>query len=169
MAEYCKACYGRMAYCRACKTYHCDCSWNDRHQHKAVLSHGRNGPYMASSSKTGLGMLVASAASSLGTTKKSARGIIGRVVSCLEGVLADNIGTDGFSVKLGKFGKLTVRHRPPSVRRIPLTGEKRLTCGRRKVRFTALGRLRSIEKVPLPASPTIASTGGPQDEADVQR
>ena len=128
----------------------------------AVLSHGRNGPQMAISSKTGLGMLVGRVAESLGTTKKSARGIVGRVISCLEGILADNIGTDGFSVKLGKFGKLTVRHRPASVRRIPLTGEKRLTCGRRKVRFTALGRLRSIERVPLPANPTIASTGGPQ-------
>ena len=29
-SRFCPACYGLKVYCRKHKTFHCDCSWNDR-------------------------------------------------------------------------------------------------------------------------------------------
>jgi nucleoid DNA-binding protein len=47
--------------------------------------------------------------------------------------------------KLSKLGKLTVRHRAPTLHRIPLTGETKLVASTRNVKFMALGRLRKTK------------------------
>jgi len=45
------------------------------------------------------------------STKKEAEVIVIAVVSCLECALLNNLGTDGFTLKLGSFGKFSVRHK----------------------------------------------------------
>ena len=80
-------------------------------------------------------------------TKKEAEIVAGAVVSALEETLIENLGQDGYSIKLGKFGKFSIRHRPGTYRRIPLTGETRMTSTKRKVKFVAIGRLRQLERV----------------------
>ena len=50
-----------------------------------------------------------------------------------------------FTLKLGSFGKFSVRHKPGILRKIPFTGETILTKDRRKVRFVSLGSLRQCE------------------------
>lgn len=99
------------------------------------------------SSRLGFGLLVDRVSKTLGVSKKAASETIGKVLFCLEGTIADNIESDGFAIKLNKFGKLTIRHRPAGLRKIPLTGETKYTGRRRKVRFVTLGRLRKMEKV----------------------
>ncbi len=79
-------------------------------------------------------------------TKKEAEIIVETVVAALEATLLDNLGTDGFSLKLGSFGKFSVRHKAGILRRIPFTGETILTKDRRVVRFVSLGTLRKHEK-----------------------
>jgi len=81
------------------------------------------------------------------STKREAEAVIGSVVAALEETLAENLDRDGFSVKLGRFGKLTVHHKPGVFRKIPFTGESKMTKEKRKVRFVVLGRLRQLEKV----------------------
>ena len=80
-------------------------------------------------------------------TKKQAEQIVDVVVDSLEATLLNNLGTDGFTLKLNSFGKFSVRHKPGILRRIPFTGETILTKDRRKVRFVSLGALRQFEKV----------------------
>ena len=80
-------------------------------------------------------------------TKKQAEQIVDVVIGSLESTLLNNLGTNGFTLKLGSFGKFSVRHRPGILRRIPFTGETILTRDRRKVRFVSLGMLRQSEKV----------------------
>lgn len=80
-------------------------------------------------------------------TKKEAEMMVETVVSALEATLLDNLGTDGFTLKLGSFGKFSVRHKPGTLRKIPFTGETILTKDRRKVRFVSLGLLRQRERV----------------------
>ena len=60
-------------------------------------------------------------------TKKEAEMIVNAVVAALEATLLNNLGTDGFTLKLGSFGKFSVRHTPGHQRRIPFTGETILT------------------------------------------
>ena len=79
-------------------------------------------------------------------TNREAGQAIETVVNCLEQTLAEKIGVDGFSIKLGKFGKFTVHHKPAKERRIPFIGKVRMTGGRRKVKFIPLGKLRRLEK-----------------------
>src|SRR5271154_5056744 len=81
-------------------------------------------------------------------TKKEAEHIVDAVIGSLEITLLNNLGDDGFTLKLGSFGKFSVRHTPGILRRIPFTGETILTKDRRKVRFVSLGSLRQLEKVP---------------------
>ena len=81
-------------------------------------------------------------------TKKEAAMIVNAVVSALEATLLNNLGSDGFYLKLGSFGKFSVRHKAGILRRIPFTGETILTRDRRKVGFVSLGSLRQNEKVP---------------------
>jgi nucleoid DNA-binding protein len=80
-------------------------------------------------------------------TKKEAEMVVDTVVAALEATLLNNLGTDGFTLKLGSFGKFSVRHRPGIFRKIPFTGEMLMTKARRKVRFVALGSLRQRERV----------------------
>ena len=80
-------------------------------------------------------------------TKKEAARVVNAVVSALEATLLNNLGTDGFYLKLGSFGKFSVRHKAGILRRIPFTGETVLTKDRRKVTFVSLGSLRQNEKV----------------------
>jgi len=78
-------------------------------------------------------------------TKKEAEHVVTTVIAGLESTLLNNLGTDGFTLKLNGFGKFYVRHKPGILRRIPFTGETILTKARRKVRFISLGRLRRCE------------------------
>jgi nucleoid DNA-binding protein len=80
-------------------------------------------------------------------TKKQAEMIVDTVIAALEATLLNNLGTDGFTLKLGSFGKFSVRHKPGILRKIPFTGETILTKDRRKVRFISLGALRQRERV----------------------
>lgn len=80
-------------------------------------------------------------------TKKEAEMVVETVVSALEATLLNNLQTNGFTLKLGSFGKFSVRHKPGILRKIPFTGETILTKDRRKVRFISLGRLRECEQV----------------------
>jgi nucleoid DNA-binding protein len=58
-----------------------------------------------------------------------------------------NLGTDGFALKLGSFGKFSIRHKAGILRRIPFTVEAIMTKDRRTVRFVSLGSLRQRERV----------------------
>ena len=80
-------------------------------------------------------------------TKKQAEQIVDVVIESLEATLLNNLGANGFTLKLGSFGKFSVRHQPGILRRIPFTGATILTKDRRKVRFVSLGSLRQCEKV----------------------
>ena len=80
-------------------------------------------------------------------TKKEAEMVVETVVAALEATLLNNLGTDGFTLKLGSFGKFSVRHKAGILRRIPFTGETILTKDRRTVRFVSLGSLRRREQV----------------------
>jgi nucleoid DNA-binding protein len=80
-------------------------------------------------------------------TKKEAELIVETVVAAVEATLLNNLETNGFTLKLGSFGKFSVRHKAGILRRIPFTGETILTKDRRMVRFVSLGSLRQHEKV----------------------
>lgn len=91
--------------------------------------------------------LIAKVKAALGVGTKEAERGAGAVVGALEETLIEHIGENGFSIKLGKFGKFSIHHRPSTYRKIPLTGETRMTKTKRKVKFVAIGRLRQLEKV----------------------
>lgn len=80
-------------------------------------------------------------------TKKEAEKVIDTVIRSLEETLLNNLGTDKFSLKLNSFGKFTVRHKPGIYRKIPFTGETKMTSAKRKVKFVTLGGLRQAEVV----------------------
>jgi nucleoid DNA-binding protein len=80
-------------------------------------------------------------------TKKEAEYIVNALIESLEATLLNNLGVDGFTLKLGSFGKFSVRHKPGTLRKIPFTGATILTKDRRKVRFVSLGALRESEVV----------------------
>lgn len=82
----------------------------------------------------------------LPTNKEAAR-VVEIVVAALEATLLNNLASDGFALKLGSFGKFSVRHKPGILRRIPFTGETILTKDRRKVTFVSLGSLRQRERI----------------------
>jgi nucleoid DNA-binding protein len=78
-------------------------------------------------------------------TKKEAGLVVDLVVGALEATLLNNLDTDGFTLKLGSFGKFSVRYKEGILRKIPFTGKTILTKNRRKVRFVSLGNLRRCE------------------------
>jgi len=82
-------------------------------------------------------------------TKKEAEIIVETVVAALEATLLNNLESDRFTLKLGSFGKFSVRHKPGILRKIPFTGKTIVTRDRRTVRFVSLGSLRQHEKVAL--------------------
>ena len=81
-------------------------------------------------------------------TKKEAESVVDAVIESLEATLLGNLNVDGFTLKLGSFGKFSIRHKPGILRKIPFTGETILTKSRRKVRFISLGKLRQCEPEP---------------------
>ncbi len=80
-------------------------------------------------------------------TKKEAEHVIDTVIGSLEATLLNNLEINGFALKLGSFGRFSVKHKSGILRRIPFTGETILTKDRRKIRFISLGRLRQCEQV----------------------
>ena len=80
-------------------------------------------------------------------TKKEADHVVDAVIGSLEATLLNNLGVDGFTLKLGSFGKVSVRHKAGILRKIPFTGATILTKDRRTVRFVSLGNLRQQERV----------------------
>lgn len=80
-------------------------------------------------------------------SKKEAEVIVNVVISALEQTLLNNLANDKFSLKLNSFGKFTIRHKPGIFRKIPFTGETKLTNSKRKVKFITLGSLRQKEVV----------------------
>lgn len=80
-------------------------------------------------------------------TKKEAEHVINVVIRSLETTLLNNLGTNGFTLKLNSFGKFYVRHRPGIRRKIGYTGETIQTKMKRKIRFISLGPLRQRERV----------------------
>jgi nucleoid DNA-binding protein len=79
--------------------------------------------------------------------KKEAEMVVDTVVAALEATLLNNLGTDGFTLKLGSFGKFSVRHKPGILRKIGFSGETIQTKALRKVKFVSLGSLRQREQV----------------------
>jgi len=80
-------------------------------------------------------------------TKKEAEHVVNTVIASLETTLLNNLGTNGFTLKLNTFGKFSVRHKPGICRKIGFSGETILTKDRRKVSFVSLGPLRQQERV----------------------
>ena len=81
------------------------------------------------------------------STKKEAEHIINVVISELEHTLLNNLAVNGFQLKLNSFGKFSIRHKPGIYRKIPFTGETKLTKGKKKIKFVALGDLRKQEPI----------------------
>ena len=80
-------------------------------------------------------------------TKKEAEIAVGAVIEALEQTLLNNLSIEGFSLKLGGFGKFKVRHLKPTTRRVGFSGETVTTKAKRKVKFVPLGTLRLSENV----------------------
>ena len=80
-------------------------------------------------------------------TKKEAEMVVDVVIAALEATLLNNLGTDGFTLKLSRFGKFYVRHKPGIRRKIGFSGEAIQTKMRRKIKFVSLGALRQQERV----------------------
>ena len=78
----------------------------------------------------------------------------------LETTLLNNLGTDGFTLKLGSFGKFYVRHKPGVRRKIGFSGETIQTKTRRTIKFVSLGALRQRERVGKDFSPHHLSSAG---------
>jgi nucleoid DNA-binding protein len=101
---------------------------------------------MAKSSREGREELILRVQATLKlAAKKEAERFVSTFVSCLEDTLIDHLAEDGYSIKLGGFGKFAVHHRPAIRRRIGFSGEIRDVPVKRKVKFTSLGKLRELE------------------------
>jgi nucleoid DNA-binding protein len=79
-------------------------------------------------------------------TKKEAEMVVDTVVAALEATLLNNLGTDGFTLKLGSFGKFSVRHKPGIRRKVGFSGQTIQTKPLRKLKFISLGSLRQRER-----------------------
>jgi nucleoid DNA-binding protein len=80
-------------------------------------------------------------------TKREAERVIDAVIASLEITLLNNLQTDGFTLKLGSFGKFSVRHKPGILRKVGFSGQTIQTKPLRKVKFISLGNLRRQERV----------------------
>ena len=56
-------------------------------------------------------------------TKKQAAHVVSVVVQCIEATLLNNLGTDGFTLKLDSFGKFSVRHKARDSQKNPVHGQ----------------------------------------------
>jgi nucleoid DNA-binding protein len=80
-------------------------------------------------------------------TRKEAEMVLNRVVMAIEDTLIENLGNDQFSLKLGSFGRFSVKHVPSHKRKNPFEKGAVLTVpAKRKVKFVAYGPLREMEK-----------------------
>ena len=61
-------------------------------------------------------------------TKKEAEMVVDAVSTAFEAALLNNLQTDGFTLKLGGFGKFSVRLKPGILRKIPFTGKTGFSC-----------------------------------------
>ena len=77
-------------------------------------------------------------------TKKEAADLANVLVSCLETTLVDHLAEDGYSIKLGGFGKFMLHHRPSKRRKIGFSVETREIPLKCKVKFVGLGKLRKL-------------------------
>jgi nucleoid DNA-binding protein len=73
--------------------------------------------------------------------------VVNAVVAALEATLLNHLATDGFTLKLGSFGKFSVRHKLGILRKVGFSGETIMTKDRRKVTFVSLGNLRRQERI----------------------
>ena len=80
-------------------------------------------------------------------TKKEAEMVVDAVVAALEATLLNNLHADGFTLKLGGFGKFSVRHKAGICRKVGFSGQTIQTKPLRKVKFVSLGALRQRERV----------------------
>jgi nucleoid DNA-binding protein len=81
------------------------------------------------------------------STKKEAAHIVNAVIRSLETTLLNNLGTNGFTLKLNGFGKFSVIHKSGILKRVGFTGKTVQTKMKRKIRFISLGTLRQRERV----------------------
>lgn len=103
---------------------------------------------MAGSIRRGRGEVVVRLQRALNlSTKKETEQILNAVIDCIVATLLNNLSVDGFTIKLNSFCKLSVRHKPGILRKIPFTGEVKQIEPKRKVRFVSLGMLRQCERV----------------------
>ncbi len=82
---------------------------------------------------------------SLGT-KKEAERVVTTVILSLETTLLNHLDRDGFTLKLNRFGKFYVRHKPGIRRKVGFSGQTIQTKLLRKVKFISLGILRQRER-----------------------
>jgi nucleoid DNA-binding protein len=95
-------------------------------------------------------------------TKKEAANLANVLVSCLEDTLIEHLAEDGYSIKLGGFGRFVVHHRPAIRREIGFSGEICDLPVKRKVKFTGLGKLRQFETGRLSGDVAKTSTRVPR-------
>ena len=79
-------------------------------------------------------------------TRKEAESLMDVCIGCLEDALIEHLAEDGYSIKLGGFGRFIVRHCLPARRKMGFSGEIREIPLKRKVKFLGLGRLRKLER-----------------------
>jgi nucleoid DNA-binding protein len=78
---------------------------------------------------------------------KEAEHVVNAVIHSLETTLLNNLGTNGFTLKLNSVGKFSVRHKPGILRKIGFSGQTIQTRMRRTIRFVSLGQLRQRERL----------------------
>ena len=103
---------------------------------------------MTAKRKAGLEEVVERVQAGLGlSTKKEAETLVRVFESCLEDTLIEHLAEDGYSIKLGGFGRFVVHHCPAIRRRIGFSGKIGEIPPKRKAKFLCLGRLRKLEDV----------------------
>jgi len=80
-------------------------------------------------------------------TNEEAEMVTDAVITALEATPLNNLGSNGFTLKLGGLGKFSVRHKPGIRRKVGFPGETIQTKMLCKVKFITLGRLRQGEQV----------------------
>jgi nucleoid DNA-binding protein len=77
------------------------------------------GKSMATRQQSGMGEVVERVQATLGlSTNKEAEALVRVFESCLEETLSEHLAEDGYSIKLGGFGRFVVHHHPPIRRKI---------------------------------------------------
>lgn len=80
------------------------------------------------------------------SSDREADRVVRIVLDAIADIMKMNIETNGFTLKLPKFGKFVVRHTKSKKKVMPLLGGKiMMTRPRRKLKFFPLEELRSLE------------------------